>query len=180
MGDLSREPSMEEILSSIKRIIAEEGESLGKSVSRAARAKVKQVVPGESDEAIEHDSQDVDAADEVLELTNAVAPEIHDEAIDLAAEPQLAQPRLAQPRLEGEEMTEKTILSDETASATRHSLAALSALLIRPDDAPSNTLEGLVREMLRPMLREWLDANLPELVEKMVSKEIARLTEGRI
>jgi cell pole-organizing protein PopZ len=84
--------------------------------------------------------------------------------------------------MEGGNMTDtdKVILSDEAAVASRNSLAALSALLIRPDDAPSNTLEGLVRDMLRPMLREWLDANLPELVEKMVAKEIARLTEGRL
>src|SRR3546814_2298658 len=72
-----------------------------------------------------------------------------------------------------------TLLSHETAAASRHSLAALSALIIRADDAPSNTLEGLIRDMLRPMLREWLDANLPELVQKMVAQEIARLTEGR-
>src|SRR3546814_8039992 len=72
-----------------------------------------------------------------------------------------------------------TLLSHETAAASRHSLAALSALIIRADDAPSNTLEGLIRDMLRPMLREWLDANLPELVQKLVAKEIARLTEGQ-
>lgn len=172
MGDLSREPSMEEILSSIKRIIAEEGEALGKSVPRAAsQAKSKQPLARESDEVPEDESRDADGTEGILELTNAVAPEADcGEAVDL----------VAQPRLDGEESTEKAILSDETASATRNSLSALSTLLIRPDDTPSNTLEGLVRDMLRPMLREWLDANLPELVEKMVSKEIARLTEGRL
>lgn len=172
MGDLSREPSMEEILSSIKRIIAEEGEALGKSVSRAtARAKVKQPSSEESDELFEDESQDVDGGEGILELTNAVAPD--------ANQSEIMTP-VAQPQSEGEEKTEKTILSDETASATRHSLSALSALLIRSDDSSPKTLEGLVRDMLRPMLREWLDANLPELVEKMVSKEIARLTEGRL
>ena len=38
------------------------------------------------------------------------------------------------------------------------------------------TLEGLVREMLRPMLSEWLDRNLPSLVEQMVAREIAKIT----
>src|SRR3546814_10593456 len=70
-----------------------------------------------------------------------------------------------------------TLLSHETAAASRHSLAALSALIIRADDAPSNTLEGLIRDMLRPMLREWLDANLPELVQKMVARSEEHTSE---
>ena len=40
---------------------------------------------------------------------------------------------------------------------------------------PLEALEGLVREMLRPMLREWIDANLPNMVEDMVSREIAKI-----
>ncbi|MET0238935.1 MAG: DUF2497 domain-containing protein, partial [Sphingobium sp.] len=42
-----------------------------------------------------------------------------------------------------------------------------------------NTLEGLVREMLRPMLKEWLDTRLPEMVEGLVKKEIDRIV-GRL
>jgi len=34
------------------------------------------------------------------------------------------------------------------------------------------TLEGMIREMLRPMLKEWLDSNLPYLIERLVKKEI--------
>ncbi|HKX22298.1 MAG TPA: DUF2497 domain-containing protein [Rhizorhapis sp.] len=161
---------MEEILSSIKRIIADEGESLGKSVSRAAvRAKAGKKA-AEQDLSAADESQDVETGEGILELTEAVAPEFDEEARQFAPPPQP----------EGGEMTDKTILSNETAAASRSSLAALSALLIRPDDAPPNTLEGLVREMLKPMLREWLDANLPDLVEKMVAKEIARLTAGQL
>lgn len=177
MEDLTREPSMEEILSSIKRIIAEEGESLGKSALRVAgRDKTKpKTRDGDGDRAeavvTVSESQDTESVDEILELTNAVAPEFDGQEPGRFA---------SQADMEGGDMTEKTILSDEAAIASRNSLAALSALLIRPDDAPSNTLEGLVRDMLRPMLREWLDANLPELVEKVVAKEIARLTEGQL
>jgi len=174
MGDLTREPSMEEILSSIKRIIAEEGEGAGKPSSRGAgRDRAKQKARDEeapTDTAIAPpDSPDV--ADGILELTEAVEPEFEGQGTGRYA---------STADMEGGDMTDKVILSDEAAVASRNSLAALSALLIRPDDAPSNTLEGLVRDMLRPMLREWLDANLPELVEKMVAKEIARLTEGRL
>jgi cell pole-organizing protein PopZ len=42
----------------------------------------------------------------------------------------------------------------------------------------AQTIEGLMREMLRPMLKEWLDENLPSVVERMVEKEIARISRG--
>lgn len=71
------------------------------------------------------------------------------------------------------------IISDRSAQAARQSLSHLSALLIRPEDGESNTLEGMVREMLKPMLKQWLDERLPELVEVMVKKEIDRIT-GRL
>ena len=49
-------------------------------------------------------------------------------------------------------------------------------MIVKPEVAGSDTLEGMVREMLRPMLRDWLDANLPPMVETMVAREIERIT----
>ena len=43
----------------------------------------------------------------------------------------------------------------------------------------ARTLEDLVREMLRPMLKTWLDDNLPGLVERLVRAEIERVARGR-
>ena len=97
---------------------------------------------------------DTDDDDEILELSDPVP----------------APKAVKSPRPEGD------ILSRQTADASRGALEALSRLVVKPDTAGSDTLEGLVREMLRPMLREWLDANLPELVEQMVAREIARIT----
>ena len=49
-------------------------------------------------------------------------------------------------------------------------------MLVKIDPrAGENTLDGVVREMLRPMLKEWLDANLPDLVERVVAREVARI-----
>ena len=62
------------------------------------------------------------------------------------------------------------------AAASLGSLETLSKLLVKPEAESDGTLEGLVREMLRPMLREWLDTNLPGLVETMVAREIAKIT----
>src|SRR3546814_11881975 len=109
---------------------------------------------------------DNDEPDEVLELTDleltdTVMPEV-----------QNAVPGTSDEEPEGQAAAASaTLISHETAAASRHSLAALSALIIRADDAPSNTLEGLIRDMLRPMLQEWLDANPPELVQKMVNRK---------
>ncbi len=70
-----------------------------------------------------------------------------------------------------------TLLSDNVAAASRQRLASLSALRQR-GEAPADTgaLEAVVREMLRPMLKDWLDQRLPEIVEELVTREIARLT----
>jgi cell pole-organizing protein PopZ len=152
MGDVSNEPSMEDILSSIKRIIAEEGESaVTARTRRPARAAQPAPVVDE---------------DEILELSEPVPAESR-----LPAEPE-AEPEVA-------DIPAEPILSATTAQATRGPLEALSRMIVKPDVAGSDTLEGMVREMLRPMLREWLDANLPRMVEEMVQREIARITAGR-
>lgn len=69
---------------------------------------------------------------------------------------------------------EDGLVSGKAAKASKAALAALANVSIDPR-ASENTLDGLVREMLRPMLKEWLDANLPELVERVVAREVARI-----
>ena len=68
------------------------------------------------------------------------------------------------------------ILSGSTQTASTDPLQELAkALLNRRDIAIGNrdmTLEGLIREIIRPLLREWLDENLPYLIERLVKKEI--------
>lgn len=152
MGDVSNEPSMEDILSSIKRIIAEEGESaVTARVRRPARAAPPPPIVDE---------------DEILELSEPAPAD--------SIQPEASEPGSAEPEAPAE-----PILSATTAQATRGPLEALSRMIVKPDVAGSDTLEGMVRELLRPMLREWLDANLPRMVEEMVQREIARITAGR-
>jgi cell pole-organizing protein PopZ len=73
----------------------------------------------------------------------------------------------------GDAPVRDALISGKTAEASKAALAALSGVSINPR-ADDNTLDGLVREMLRPMLKEWLDANLAELVERVVTREVAR------
>ena len=132
---------------------------------------------------------DEDGDDQILELTEALLDEsdrLEDEDVpDMpparTAKSAKAAPKAARPRENASADVEAApvVLSDLSAKAARDSLANLSKLLVRSDDAQPNTLEALVREMLRPMLKEWLDANLPSMVETMVKREIDRIT-GRV
>jgi len=131
MGEINQEPSMEEILASIKRVIAEDGRASAARPARGTR-------PVEAPRAAE---------DDVLELSDPVT-----EADGL--------------------------ISTDAAAASRQSLAALSMLKERSETLPQGDgpLEGVVREMLKPMLKDWLDRHLPEIVEELVTREIARIT----
>ena len=145
MADAGHEPSMEEILSSIKRIIAEDSQA-GLSIPRGKRSVT---LAPETD---------------VLELTEP-APAPQPSAPEPSKDTPVATPEPA------------TLVSPRAADASRTSLAALSKLVVKPEVAGSDTLEGMVRDMLKPLLAEWLDANLPAVVERLVSQEIARIAD---
>lgn len=136
MGDMANEPSMEDILSSIKKIIAEDD-------AKAAPAKTR----GRAERAAASPAEAAD--DSVLELTQN-APDAGDES--------------------------DAIVSPDAAAASRLALSNLSRLIVKPEVSGSDTLEGLVRELLKPMLKDWLDAHLPAIVERVVAQEVARIT----
>ncbi len=182
---------MEDILSSIKRIIAEDSESTLSS------PRVKRSV-GLSPLARPDDAQEA-AEDEILELTDPVAVEPAADPVPAAAViapepapqkakvdpapveavPAKANSAEVRPAAGAAPATAEagaTLVSPTTAEASRSSLAALSALIVKPETPGSDTLEALVREMLKPMLADWLDAKLPEIVERQVAQEIARIS----
>lgn len=160
---------MEEILSSIKRIIAEEGEEAVQAAPRRARGETAFRAGFEQ-------APEASVDMEVLELTDDIAVE----EIMPAPKPTRAARSSASLPVEtpgpNDGAKAETILSVESEIAARQSLSALSSMLVSGKEGEDNTLEGLVRSMLKPMLKEWLDARLPALVEDMVAKEIARIT----
>ena len=93
----------------------------------------------------------------------AVAP-VDDDVLELGGTVQPIQPVEPPP----------VLISTPAREASRAAFASLAGLRIEAN-AAENTLDGLVREMLRPMLKDWLDANLPDLVERVVAREVARL-----
>jgi cell pole-organizing protein PopZ len=130
-----REPSMEDILASIKKVIAEE-----KELRVATR-------PADSaDDEPEDESGDED----VLELNEPLAP-----AMDLGP----------------------PLVDEEVAGQSRQKLEALQTVAATvPPVSTANPLEEIIRGMLRPMLKQWLDEHLPQMVDEHVKREISRIT----
>lgn len=79
-------------------------------------------------------------------------------------------------RVPPREMPTQQILSGSTVSAVESAFNALQNTVLSNN---ARTLEDLVKEMLRPMLKSWLDDNLPNLVERIVKAEIERVSRGR-
>lgn len=70
-----------------------------------------------------------------------------------------------------------SLISHETSAAVDSAFNALAQTVLVQN---ARTLEDLVREMLRPMLKSWLDDNLPGMVERLVRGEIERVSRGRV
>lgn len=177
MGDLSGEPSMEDILSSIKRIIAEENDATPGRAKRPERPERSVPRRVEADPPIHDDVLELrETADPVPQAALAPLPTPIPPRTPVDLDTPHSHPSVATPNPETAKPAGDGILSQRTAAATRGPLDTLSRLVVKPEIAGSDTLEAMVREMLRPMLREWLDANLPHMVEAMVAKEIDRIT----
>jgi cell pole-organizing protein PopZ len=148
------EPSVEEILESIKKVIARDNRDMASAERRRREsAGMAETRPDPIDEAGDEDA----------------------EVLDLAAEAEMVEAEGEDPESEDGALT-----NERAAGAMRESLAAL-ALLAEPGAQPQivrsgeTSLEGLVREMLRPMLAQWLDRHLPAIVDRLVQAEIARI-----
>ncbi|MEL7452674.1 MAG: DUF2497 domain-containing protein, partial [Pseudomonadota bacterium] len=68
-----------------------------------------------------------------------------------------------------------TVLTDDATAET--AAGALGKLISTLDMGGDNTIEGLVRELLKPMIKDWLDANLPAIVERKVEAEVQRIAK---
>ncbi len=72
-------------------------------------------------------------------------------------------------------------VSGPAARASADALEELARVLLSQRDVPVGgrdvTLEGLIREILRPLLREWLDRNLPAVIERLANEEINRMSD---
>jgi uncharacterized protein len=206
----AQEPTMEEILASIRRIIADD--DAAKPQSKPPPAKPAEPTPkaapevasapnesmGQDDidamlSAVDDDLDDAvpaqsEAPAEVLELTEAMAaapPEPQPSAfrkIDAEQDvvfdeppPALPQPP-PRPDPAHADVSEPPLLSPSATAVVNSAFGTLAHSMLVQN---AKTLEDLVKEMLRPLLKAWLDDNLPTLVERLVRAEIERVSRGR-
>ncbi|MBW0145552.1 DUF2497 domain-containing protein [Sphingomicrobium clamense] len=140
----AQEPSMEDILASIKKVIAEE----------------KEFRDSDSPDNESHDEN------EILELDESMA--------EVPADGTGHQPS-AQPAAVA------SLMAEEVAENTRASLEQLGEVTKSdPTAAAANPFEDMVRDMLRPMLKQWLDERLPGIVDEHVRAEISRITGRKL
>jgi cell pole-organizing protein PopZ len=168
------EPSMEEILASINRMIADD-EKPGDAVARPAVERRTEVL--DLTEAIDEDG--------MVRRITPKGPEGNGERIEpeppriAASEPA---PPAAEPKLDPG--VRDHVLSAAAAGAAAAALGRLAAM--PHTGGPSqdqgraesaHTIEDIVRDALRPLLRSWLDEHLPALAEKLAREEIARVLQ---
>jgi cell pole-organizing protein PopZ len=227
-----QEPSMEEILASIRRIIADDEAkpAAGEKPAAAAKPAVMKDIPPSAiapapkpapapklappppppapEPAASNNQDDIDAMLASLDAATPEAdvrpaqPEPEADVFELTDEmavPEPARPAATFSKVEPQddiEFTEATkasrrqpayeppfesaaptrpILSHSTVSAVESAFNSLANTVLSNN---ARTLEDLVKEMLRPMLKSWLDDNLPGLVERIVKAEIERVSRG--
>ncbi len=157
MENAQPEPSMEEILASIRKIISEDEDEQGAtastsapespSVERAAPITLPTAKPIESVEESPRPTEDLGM------IKQNMAAAMDDQA-------------------------EEEILDRSTAEVASQAFRNLSQS-VRVSEGPGKTLEDIVTEMLRPMVKDWLDANLPAIVEEKVEEEVQRVARRR-
>ena len=201
MSDAEQEPSMEEILASIRRIISDDNEqgetnemqpAVEEVVAEEEEAKaLEEPLPVEETPAptpeVDDDDEDDDDDDddEVLDLTDMDAtdpePLFEEQAYQapVSASP-APTPEPVQPPTPAPVEEKESLVSNPQAVETMDEFARLGSKLYEdvqelPIGNGAVTLEGLVRELVRPMLKEWLDQHLPITVERLVREEIERL-----
>lgn len=190
MSDAQQEndPSIEEILASIRQIISDDDEEAGAEGTQ-----------GEEEVAADPEPEPLpepEPEDDVLELTEK-ADEVEEE---IAAEPEPEPEPIPDPEPEPEpeddlevDLTEPDveeeappvaaddldteILTQGAAAATLAGFTKLARDIQVNRSFDGITLEDIVRAQLEPLLREWLDKNLPPMIETLVEKELEKLSK---
>ncbi len=190
----NQEPSMEEILSSIRRIIADEdgGEPSGPAAPVQGRGERPGAAAARAPEPRDLARDD---DDEVLELTEVVdparqepvsAPPPAPRAAAAPAPPPPPRARSEEPPMRstapmtGTDAAGDGLISRNAADASAQALARLTRAAGSGEDRGSSplaqvTVERLLADLLTPMLKDWLDQNLPQIVERVVEQEVKKL-----
>ncbi len=200
MSDTEQEPSMEEILASIRRIISDDDKEMEAAAQENEEAPedeeelaVEEMVamaepepepePESEPEPVAEEVDDDD--DDILDLTDMEAPDpepLFEEQAYKEPEPEPIVPPVSPSPAPPPAPTPApdNLVSPPQAGEASGSFERLTEKLNEdyselPIGNGAVTLEGLTRELVRPMLKEWLDQHLPMTVERLVREEIERL-----
>jgi cell pole-organizing protein PopZ len=185
----AQEPSMEEILASIRRIIADDE-------TPAAGERGRNLLTDDTNPTLPISAEDVDAlfGARAEAMAEVAAASSQDDLRASATAPQNPIPSVSQPvrsfvepqKIESaaavsaivpdELPSGRPLLSPLADAAVNSAFGNLAGTILA---GSPRTLDDLVKDMLRPMLKAWLDSNLPPLVEKLVRDEIERVSRGR-
>jgi cell pole-organizing protein PopZ len=191
----TEEPSIEEILESIRQIISEDTEESAPAAGPELKlGAVKEEPPAPSTFSIVPEKAALEPAPVPLSLTPDVARPVEKPApLDLTnkintpppAAPQEPAPSLVTIEMMDSPMTEEkkevsSLLSPDTANAVTDSLSKILAANVAVEEETAGktgkvTLEDMARELMRPLIKTWLDQNLPGIIEKAVQKEVEKL-----
>jgi cell pole-organizing protein PopZ len=183
-GGPNKDPSMDDILASIRKIISDDE-------ARAQVGGLRSANSGERPPVIPP-SPPSSPRDDVLLLTEIVEepkPMSNEQPMPLRAIDPVNPAEMPQPSTDAPAMGAakgEVLVGDGVAGVASSAFARLNQAVQDSVPAPAaanpgpsvggQTIEDLVKEMLRPMLKDWLDNNLPPMVERYVEREIARLT----
>ena len=173
----AQEPSMEEILASIRRIISDDDAGKPNS-SKPAPAPI--AAPAKAD--AKNRQNDSDAMPEGFDAAGDQQPDdptgaqVAADVIALAEAMQAKASAVNGMDDAPQEPPDRSLLSPRATAAIDTAFNSLTHTVLMQNP---RTLEDLVREMLKPMLKAWLDDNLPNIVERLVRAEIERVSRGR-
>lgn len=182
--------SMEEILQSIRRIIADDDEGKSKQEGASGNGEASNILELtdmlEEDGSVTNlkdDSPKADASVDVLQnIDAALVPEAPVREIKLNSQPAAA-PQAAPKNEAAMDNESGSLLSKTVENAAMSALAKLNVpetplqpITPPPQFRSGGTVEDLVEELLKPMMVDWLNNNLPSIVERIVEREVLRLT----
>ena len=177
--EIDSEPSMEEILASIRKIISEDQQEDSIAKSNSVEEEENSPETGPNSEEFN--------PDDVLELTE----EVEDPSANGVGDTSDTFPLSKHSNEEHlkvsasfDDMSERgdDLVDVQSVRAANSSLSLLAGAVTKakaslPMGNGNQTIEDLMKEVMRPMVKDWLDKNLPDLVERLVKTEIKRITK---
>ena len=185
-----QDPSIEEILESIRQIISDDAEAPAAKEETTTVAPEIDDAPSDLDltQKAEPAAETVEApnpaapAGKILDLTDKVEEEVDNTRVDMSYDPDPPLDIMLEdnPLKDDVPQDEESLLSDMTAEAATAEMAKLLASNVAVErDEPLRvgrvTLEDIARDLMRPLIKTWLDQNLPRVIEKVVTKEMEKL-----